>query len=421
MLVTADKKLASIGEGLAGRIQAELIGRGKETNEEVYSLTRVVISDCTDYNPEGMIQKLNAGIALLGGWERFVSPGMKVLLKVNLIGPKAPETAAITHPEFVRALVRILKGLGCQVWIGDSSGGAIAGVAPTARSFKVSGLEQMAREEGALIKNFDREGVVEVVPRSGLGGKMYIARPMFDADFVINLPKFKTHSAGVFTGAVKNLYGCIPGLRKAEYHRLAPDPRDFGAVLADIHQAVNVGLHIMDGVTAMQGEGPTAGTVYPAGKLLMSADPLALDTVAVAMLGLEIEDIPILHSARASGLGEASLQNIEIAGDYTVPPRLKGFKLPKRLRNIKPRTYRFVIKVIDFLKARPRVNLKACRHCNMCVESCPVQAIDRKTKAIDYGLCIECMCCHELCEHKAVELRRDNRFLDFLGRIRKRA
>ena len=111
-------------------------------------MTRVVISDCTDYNPEGMIQKLNAGIALLGGWERFVSPGMKVLLKVNLIGPKAPETAAITHPEFVRARVRILKGLGCQVWIGDSSGGAIAGVAPTARSFKVSGLEQMARERG---------------------------------------------------------------------------------------------------------------------------------------------------------------------------------------------------------------------------------------------------------------------------------
>jgi len=176
-------------------------------------LSKVVISDCNEYNLELLTRKLNAGIALLGGWEKYVSPGMKVLLKVNLIGPKAPETAAITHPEFVRALVRILKGLGCAVWIGDSSGGAIAGIAPTARSLKVSGLEQVAREEGAEIKNFDREGVVEVTPESGLGGKMYIAKPLFDADFVINLPKFKTHSAGIYTGAVKNLFGCIPGLR----------------------------------------------------------------------------------------------------------------------------------------------------------------------------------------------------------------
>jgi uncharacterized protein (DUF362 family)/Pyruvate/2-oxoacid:ferredoxin oxidoreductase delta subunit len=383
-------------------------------------LSKVVISDCNEYNLELLTRKLNAGIALLGGWEKYVSPGMKVLLKVNLIGPKAPETAAITHPEFVRALVRILKGLGCAVWIGDSSGGAIAGIAPTARSLKVSGLEQVAREEGAEIKNFDREGVVEVTPGSGIGGKMFIAKPMFDADFVINLPKFKTHSAGIYTGAVKNLYGCIPGLRKAEYHRLAPDPRDLGAVLTDIHQAVNVGLHIMDGVTAMQGEGPTAGSVYPAGKILMSTDPLALDTVAVAMLGLGIEDIPILQSARTRELGESSLKEIELAGDYFSPPKLKGFKLPKRLKNIKPRNYKVVIKVIDILKARPRVNLKACKHCNMCVESCPVQAIERGTKVIDYSLCIECMCCHELCEHKAVELRRDNRILDFFGRIGRR-
>ena len=249
---------------------------------------------------------------------------------------------------------------------------------------------------------------------------MFIAKPIFDADFVINLPKLKTHSAGIYTGAVKNLFGCIPGLRKAEYHRLAPDPRDMGEVLTDIHQAVKVGLHIMDGVTAMQGEGPTAGTVYPAGKLLMSTDPLALDTVAVAMLGLGVEDVPILHSARTRKLGEYYLDNIDIVGDFTVPPRLRGFKLPKRLRNIKPRNYKVLIKVIGFLKARPKINLKNCKHCNMCVESCPVQAIDRETKVVNYSLCIECMCCHELCEHKAVELRRDNRILDFFGRFRRR-
>lgn len=378
---------------------------------------KVVISQCNEYNPDLLKEKLNAGMKLLGGWDKYIAPGMKVLLKVNLIGPKSPETAAITHPELVRAVTRILKEKGCEVWIGDSSGGAIAGIAPTARSMKVSGLEQVAREEGAVIKNFDREGVVEVVPASGIGEKMFLAKPMFEADFIINLPKFKTHSAGIYTGAVKNLFGCVPGLRKAEYHRLAPDPRDLGKVMADIHQSVKVGLHIMDGITAMQGEGPTAGTVYPACKLLMSTDPLALDTVACAMLGLDVVNIPILDSARIRKLGEFSLKNIEIAGDYGSPPSLRGFKLPKRLRKIKPRNYRILIMVIDLLKTRPRINLKLCKHCNMCVESCPVQAIDGSAKVIDYSKCIECMCCHELCQHMAVELRRDNRVLDFFSRV----
>src|SRR5690606_11297615 len=109
---------------------------------------------------------------------------------------------------------------------------------------------------------------------------IYLAKPMFEADLVINLPKQKTHSAAIYTGAVKNLFGCIPGLRKAEYHRLAPRQEELGEVICDIHQAVPVGLHIMDGILAMQGEGPTAGEVYRGEKIIMGTDPLALDTVA---------------------------------------------------------------------------------------------------------------------------------------------
>ena len=134
------------------------------------------------------------------------------------------------------------------MWVGDSAGGAIAGLAPTTEAFEVSGLMRVALEEGVEIKNFDREGVVEVLAPHTPQGKMFLAKPMFDADVVINLPKLKTHSAGMFTGAVKNLYGCIPGLKKAEYHRHAPNPKDLGHVIVDIHRATKVTLHIMDGV-----------------------------------------------------------------------------------------------------------------------------------------------------------------------------
>ncbi len=379
-------------------------------------MTKVVLQDCHEYEIDLLIDKINAGVALLGGWETIVSPGMTVLLKVNLIGPKPADSAAVTNPMFVRALTRILKNLRCTVWIGDSSGGAIAGIAPTGRAFSVSGIEKVANEEGAIIKNFDREGAVEVAIEGGHEEKMYLAKPMFEADVVINLPKLKTHMAHIYTGAIKNLFGCIPGLKKAEYHRIAPDPKDFGMIIADIHKATKVDLHIMDGIYAMEGEGPTAGQRYHAGKILMSRDPLALDTVAVAMLGLKAKDVPILVSARERQLGCSDLKEIEILGDYDSPPRLANFKLPI-LRSARRRNQWIIGAVVLFLKTRPKINKKICKHCNMCVESCPVQAIDRNTKKIDDSICIECMCCHELCQYKAVKLRRVNPLMEAVVRV----
>ena len=371
-------------------------------------MNEVVILDCKTYDTELIMRKINSAIEILGGWDKFVRPQGKVLLKVNLIGPMASETAAVTDAEFVRAMVRILKNLDCTVWIGDSSGGAIAGVAPTAQSFKVAGYAKVAEEEGAEIKNFDREGVVAVQPQSQCEETMYIAKPIFDADVVINLPKLKTHSAQIFSGAVKNVFGCIPGLRKAKYHKMAPDPADFGQIICDIHMASKFRLHIMDGIIAMQGEGPTAGSVYHAEKILISEDPLALDAVAAKMVGMDVVDIPILETAQKRNLGEGDLKNIRLAGDYASIPRLTNFKQPKRFRKTTKRNHKALVKVIDFFNTQPRINPSKCKKCNMCVESCPVQAIDRGTKLIDYTICIECMCCHELCMFKAVELKSKN-------------
>lgn len=380
-------------------------------------MSKVVIQESKNYELETVIDKINAAVELLGGWDKFVKPQDKVLLKVNLIGPKTSETAAVTHAEFVRAMVIILKGKNCNVWIGDSSGGAIAGVAPTAQSFKVAGYERVAKEEGAEIKNFDREGVVCVEPESKCEEMMYIAKPMFDADVVINLPKLKTHSAQIFSGAVKNVFGCIPGLKKAKYHKMAPNPSDFGQIICDIHKATQIQLHIMDGILAMEGEGPTAGSIYQANKILVSEDPLALDAVAAKMVGMDVEDVPILETAIKRNLGEGSLKNITLAGDYQQIPRLAGFKLPKRFRRTKKRNSKALVRVIDFFNTKPRINLDKCKKCNMCVESCPVEAIDKETKQIDYSLCIECMCCHELCQFKAVELKNENKIAGLISGV----
>lgn len=380
-------------------------------------MIKVILQECRSYDLNEVTNKINNGIEKLGGWDKFVKSGDKVLLKINLIGPKSSDTAAITHCEFTRALARILKKRGCTVWIGDSSGGAIAGIAPTLHSFQASGYMKMTEEEGVEIKNFDREGAVEVCSESRPEEKMFIAKPIFDADVVINLPKFKTHSAAFYTGAVKNVFGCIPGLRKAWYHKTAPEPVDFGEIISDIHKAGRFHLHIMDGITAMQGEGPTAGEVYKANKILISTDPLALDVVGAKMLNMTVDSVPILATAKKRGIGEGNLDKITLDGDYKTIPTLEGFKLPKRFMSSKARNNKAVIKVIDFFKARPTVNINKCKRCNMCVESCPVQAIDRETKKINYELCIECMCCHELCMHKAVEIKSNNFVAGFISSL----
>ena len=383
-------------------------------------MTKVIIKQCDDYDIAQMTEAIDSGVALLGGWENFVKSHMKVLLKINLIGPKPPESAAVTHCEFVRAIIRILMRYECEVWIGDSAGGAIAGITPTAGAMNVSGMVRVAAEEGAFIKNFEGEGTVRVEPDNGRTEEYYLAKPLFDADLVINLPKFKTHSMGIFTGAVKNLYGCIPGLKKATYHRQAPDAASLGSVIANINTAIRPGLHIMDGIMAMHKNGPTAGEPYHAGKILISADPLALDTVAASMIGLDISDLPIFEASIKRNIGESTLGNIDVLGDFgSVPPRLKDYKLPKGY-GAKGKGYKsfnkIFIKLIDFLKTRPEIDLSKCTDCGSCMESCPVNAIDRLTKTVDYNKCIECMCCHELCMYKAVELKRANRFARMIFR-----
>lgn len=234
-------------------------------------------------------------------------------------------------------------------------------------------------------------------------------------DIVINLPKMKTHSMGIYTGAVKNLFGAIPGLRKAKYHKEGPSPREFGEFLADIHKAINnMPLHIMDGVISMQGEGPTAGVTYAAGKIIASTDPLALDRVVIEMMGIDANRVDILKASVDRGVGYFDLNKIEVIGNAN---QLVDYKLPKRYYSDAPKDYDGVKKVIDFFKAVPVVNDRKCVQCNSCVDSCPVEAIDRVTKKIDYDRCIDCLCCHELCMVEAVELKSRKGYVNVIRAI----
>lgn len=369
----------------------------------------VAIKKCPVYEVDRIQEALEAAIVLCGGWSKYVHAGEKVLLKGNLIGPRRPAEAATTHPEVLRALIRSLKAQGCEVSLGDSAGGAIAGLAPTARALEVSGWAKVCAEEGATLVNFDREGTVPVASRTGrLVKEFHIARPVCDADVVINVPKLKVHSNGGYTGAVKNTFGCIPGLRKAEYHRLAPALAEFAELIADIHLACRVRLSVLDAIEGMEGAGPTNGTPKHVGLLLASADSLALDTVAATMIGLDPGKLDMLQAAARLGIGQGNLGEISVQGDFPAPPRVEFALPPSVVKGRRSATPRWLLPMlVGFFKTRPEIDPRRCKKCGVCRESCPVKAIDQALQ-IDRAACIECLCCQELCPQGAVSLRRVN-------------
>lgn len=370
-------------------------------------MSKVIVGNCESYDVEKIKSVIAKSIDDLGGWGKFIKKGQKVLLKINLIGPKKAEKAATTHPEFVRAIGQLISEYGANVYVGDSSGGAIAGMAPTVKSFSVSGIEKMVVEEDFTLVNFDEMGPVSKVNESNYFDDLYITKAIDEMDVIINLPKMKTHSMGVYTGAIKNLFGAIPGLRKAKYHKEGPNPEIFGEILADIHSVINnMPLHIMDGIVAMHGEGPTAGKTYPAGTILISEDPLSLDRIAIEMMGIDPSRMSILTASIRRNIGVWDRDKIEVIGKVS---KFKNYDLPKSYENHVIPDYSRVKGVIEFFKARPFVNQKKCINCNSCVEGCPVEAINDDTKIIDYDLCINCLCCHELCMTEAIDLKSKNK------------
>ena len=378
----------------------------------------VALVSCPDYDPPAVDEAIRQAIDLLGGLPSFGLAGKTVLVKPNLLSPKRPEEAVTTHPTVVAALVRQFVAAGAKVLVGDSSGGSLAGRAPTTRALLVTGVGEAAAQAGAEVLNFESTGTISrPSPRGRSLPEYHLARPVLEADLVVSACKLKTHGLTLLTGAVKNFFGTIPGLRKAHYHASAPSIESFANVLVDIYQLIRPGLAVMDAIVSMEGNGPAAGRPRRTGLILASRDPVAVDVVAAALVGVEPSVIPTTRLAAARGLGPSSLDNVEIVGMPLEQARVsfRNFVLPADLVIRFARTGRlpgFALNaMISFLKTRPQANRSVCTGCQICFQNCPVQAISVPVRypVVDYGKCIECLCCHELCPEHAMELVHRNR------------
>lgn len=362
----------------------------------------VALLACPDYDEARVQEAVDGLFARCGGIERFVKPGQRVLVKVNLLMKRAPEQATTTHPSVAKAIVRAVQRAGATAILADSPGGPythgmLAGV------YEACGMKAVAEETGCEL-NDDFTTTQRYLPDGFAAKKLDLLGVLDRVDSVITVGKLKTHGLTTMTGCVKNLYGTVPGTTKVEYHARYQDVRLFSDMLLDICASVKPCFAILDAIVGMEGEGPSGGRPRTIGALVGSENPHAADAVGARLIGLKPEQVTTLEAALRHGL----LEDIEIVGDAIEPLIVRDFDIPMGLR--RSSWVHWMNRLPQQLRPRPVFTHRKCDGCGACMRACPAKAIsmdERRRPKADLRACIRCYCCQELCPKNDIEVRRN--------------
>ena len=376
-------------------------------------MTRVALLKCEDYDSlligEKMLEALN-----LIGLEPGIFAGKRVVMKPNLLSATAPAKSVVTHPEFFRAAVRMVRDHGGKPILCESPG-----FQPLGKVMKKAGFDRIAEEERCEIAD-PRATAVLFYDGPCRFKRFEISSAVFDADVILNLPKFKTHALTYITGAVKNLFGLIYGLNKAQWHLKARSKEEFSGFLLDYYGALlggfekpKVFIHLMDAVMGMEGEGPgVTGTPRKIGAILAGQDAVSVDAVVTKVVGLRLKEVLTVTLGEKRGLGTGALDRIELCGagldgfqvrDY-VPSKASG-RSPGSRWPLSTKAFK------DLLVEKPVPSRQRCTLCYQCKAICPGGAISESrgesgVPCYDYDKCIRCYCCMEICPEAAIGLKR---------------
>lgn len=371
-------------------------------------MTEVAIAGCGDYSAEHCRAALEQVLAPLGGLD-WVQPGMRIVLKANLVSFLKPEAAGTTHPGILAALTELLRARGAVVIIGDSPGGLYTG-AYVNRIYAITGMKQV---QGARLN--DNFAVAQATfPQARRARTFSYTAYLDDCDAIINVCKLKTHGMMGLSAAAKNMFGAVPGTVKPEYHFRYPEAMDFAHMIVDLDEYFRPRLQIVDAVVGMEGNGPTSGTPRPIGCILAGHSPHAVDLLCARLIGLPAERIPTLRAAWERGLAPKTVEELEIAGDwrqfvvsdYQILPGHRDTQFRPRSGGVWGKMSAWVIR--KAMGSEPALDKKRCIGCEVCRKVCPADAItmERGKPQIHRQKCIRCFCCQEFCPHGAMVVRR---------------
>ena len=363
----------------------------------------VTLTGCRTYKQASVKKAIIKGLQPFGGIDSFVKSGHAVLIKPNMLSPKKPEDAVTTHPAIVESVVQLVKECSGIPFIGDSPG--------------IGSMERVARKSAILdiCKKYDVELIdldgskAVVIGKGSIFRHLKISAIPLDMDRVINLPKIKTHAQMVLTMGIKNLFGCVQGRGKAQWHFNAGNNRlYFARLLIEIYKAIRPAITISDCVVAMEGNGPGAGTPKMLGLIGCGRDAVAHDAVFSTILGLNANALPVIHAAREAGLGISDLNDIDLVAEKSLPELvLSDFEFPQTIDimfNL-PHSVQRIVR--NSITSKPVIDHAACTRCMKCIEICPpgiIAKTDSKIE-IDHDRCISCFCCQEICPEKAITPR----------------
>jgi uncharacterized protein (DUF362 family)/Pyruvate/2-oxoacid:ferredoxin oxidoreductase delta subunit len=332
---------------------------------------------------------------LASGEAPIIDAGTRVLIKPNFLAPAAPGRAVTTHPLIVRAAAEFALARGARVQISDSPA-----IGNFPKLLKKGGYDEMLKGLEVTFKPFENTIAVNVGEPFG---SIDIAKDAMEADVVINLAKLKTHTQMMLTLGVKNLFGCIVGLKKPEWHmRTGVDRRMFGRLIVGIFEAVAPGYTIIDGILAMEGQGPgKSGTPRELGLLMGGKNAHAVDHVVCLQVGLDPVILETQRNARTLGIYDGKVHingDLNILNDFQFPELGSLAMGPDFLGRL---TRKYVIQ-------QPVPDNNDCKLCGECWKYCPAQAIAYTDRgiAINTDTCIRCYCCIEVCPHAAIRAKK---------------
>ncbi len=343
----------------------------------------------------------------------------RVVIKPNMVMKKSPEAAATTHPVILEAVIRILKENAADIVIAESPGGLYT-PQTLSSAYKGCGLYEVAEKYGVTL-NFDTSSRSIPAPLAKTSKMFDIISPILDADVIVNLAKLKSHSLTGYSGAVKNYFGTVPGVTKFEMHARFPDYNDFSSMLVDLCEMLQnekPTFNILDGILAMEGNGPTGGEPRKVGCLISGVNPFTVDIVGTAII--KTEGIIMLEEGVRRGYCPGRAEDVvlicdEAIGNFTVEDFAKpdtkrkgGSSLLGKLPTM------FGGRLNSWFQPRPVINKKLCVGCGECERSCPKHTIEirknregKKQAYIIDEACIKCYCCQELCPLKAVKIKKN--------------